>query len=75
MCGRGGHEPCSMNADAAVPCGRCALLAAPCALQVILENMISPEPDRAVLQYQLRQDQKRALLDEKGIAEDHCKTE
>jgi len=43
--------------------------------QVLLENMISPEPDRAVNRYRLRMDQKLALLEEKGIAEDHCKTE
>jgi len=44
-------------------------------VKVLLENMISPEPDRAVDQYRLRVDQKCALLEEKGIAEDHCKTE
>jgi hypothetical protein len=44
-------------------------------IKILIENMISPEPDRAVGLYQMKMDKKRAMLEEKGLVEDQFKQE
>ena len=44
-------------------------------IKILLENLISPDPERAIDEYNLRQVKKMALLEQVGIEEDHCKVE
>jgi hypothetical protein len=44
-------------------------------VKIMLESMISPEPDAALEEYRIRQEKKKALLQDAGVQEDAFKQE